>query len=100
MAISQLKLIHPADESSESHVDESTHHQVQPEIQRALRQNTKAEVRFNDGDRALYATDGSNYRFVPIGIVIPRSLDDVIATMAICSEYQVPVLPRGGGTDL
>ena len=48
----------------------------------------------------MYATDGSSYRQVPIGVVIPRSLDDVIATIATCREYSAPVLSRGGGTSL
>ncbi|GAC1350315.1 MAG: FAD-binding and (Fe-S)-binding domain-containing protein [Ktedonobacteraceae bacterium] len=58
------------------------------------------EVRFDDGSRALYATDGSNYRQVPIGVVIPRDVDDVVQTVAICHHYGVPLLPRGGGTSL
>ena len=47
----------------------------------ALRSSLRGEVRFDDGSRALYATDGSNYRQVPIGVVIPRDLDDVIHAM-------------------
>ncbi len=58
------------------------------------------EVRFSDGDRALYATDASNYRQVPIGVVIPRTREDVIRTVEICRRYDAPVLPRGGGTSL
>ena len=48
----------------------------------------------------LYATDGSNYRQVPIGVVIPKSVDDVIATVAACRRHGAPVLSRGGGTSL
>jgi len=58
------------------------------------------EVRFDDGARALYSTDSSNYRQVPIGVVIPRSLDDVEATFADCRDHGAPVLSRGGGTSL
>src|SRR5690606_9604990 len=58
------------------------------------------EVRFDHGSRALYATDASNYRQVPIGVVIPRSVDDVIATVRLCRKYGAPVLSRGGGTSL
>src|SRR6201993_1025188 len=65
-----------------------------------LRSRIAGEVRFDTSSRALYATDGSSYRQVPIGVVIPRSLDDVIATMATCREYSAPVLSRGGGTSL
>jgi FAD/FMN-containing dehydrogenase/Fe-S oxidoreductase len=66
----------------------------------ALRRNLRGEVRFDNGSRALYATDGSNYRQVPMGVVLPRHADDVIATIATCREYQAPVLCRGGGTSL
>jgi FAD/FMN-containing dehydrogenase/Fe-S oxidoreductase len=65
-----------------------------------LRRSTEAEVRFSDGDRALYATGGSNYRQLPIGVVIPRSLDDVIETVRVCREHEAPLLSRGGGTSL
>src|SRR5206468_12408594 len=58
------------------------------------------EVRFDDGRRALYATDASNYRQVPHGVVIPRDHDDLVATVEICRRHGVPILPRGGGTSL
>ncbi|MBW3550497.1 MAG: FAD-binding oxidoreductase [Proteobacteria bacterium] len=57
-------------------------------------------MRFDAGARALYATDASNYREVPIGVVVPRDLDDVVATVAACREFDAPVLSRGGGTSL
>ena len=57
-------------------------------------------VRFDPSARALYATDGSNYRQVPIGVVLPRDIDDVIATVALCREFGAPLLCRGGGTSL
>jgi FAD/FMN-containing dehydrogenase/Fe-S oxidoreductase len=69
-------------------------------LARALARNIAGEVRFSTGDRALYATDGSNYRQVPIGVVIPRSVADVITTMELCREHEAPVLSRGGGTSL
>src|SRR6266576_2578622 len=65
-----------------------------------LRARIAGEVRFDSSSRALYATDGSSYRQVPIGVVIPRTVDDVIATIATCREYGAPVLSRGGGTSL
>jgi FAD/FMN-containing dehydrogenase/Fe-S oxidoreductase len=65
-----------------------------------LKRKITGEVRFDDGSRALYATDASNYRQVPIGVVIPRSIDDVVATVATAREFGVPILPRGGGTSL
>lgn len=66
------------------------------ELHKAIR----GEVRFDAGSRALYATDGSNYRQVPIGVVIPRDLDDVVQTVAICRARGAPILSRGGGTSL
>jgi FAD/FMN-containing dehydrogenase/Fe-S oxidoreductase len=66
----------------------------------ALTRHVRGDVRFDDGTRALYATDGSNYRQIPIGIVLPRNADDVIATISIAREYGAPILCRGGGTSL
>jgi FAD/FMN-containing dehydrogenase/Fe-S oxidoreductase len=60
----------------------------------------RGDVRFDNGSRALYATDASNYRQVPIGVVLPRDADDVIATIATCREFNAPILSRGGGTSL
>ena len=66
----------------------------------ALRERVRGEVRFDSGSRALYATDSSNYRQVPIGVVVPRDADDVSAAVAVCREHRVPLLARGGGTSL
>jgi len=65
-----------------------------------LRRNVRGEVRFDDGTRALYATDGSNYRQVPIGVVLPRDDEDVIAAISLARKYGAPILCRGGGTSL
>ncbi|MGD0797978.1 MAG: FAD-binding and (Fe-S)-binding domain-containing protein [Acidobacteriaceae bacterium] len=70
------------------------------ELEARLKVSVRGEVRFDDGSRALYATDASNYRQVPIGLVLPRDTEDVIATMAACREFGAPVLSRGGGTSL
>ena len=70
------------------------------ELEEALKDVIKGEVRFSDGDRALYAADGSNYRQVPIGVVVPRNIEDAIATMRLCRMHGAPVLSRGGGTSL
>jgi FAD/FMN-containing dehydrogenase/Fe-S oxidoreductase len=66
----------------------------------ALTRHVRGEVRFDNGSRALYATDGSNYRQVPIGVVLPHDVDDVIATIALAREFRAPILCRGGGTSL
>jgi FAD/FMN-containing dehydrogenase/Fe-S oxidoreductase len=66
----------------------------------ALRSQLRGEVRFDSSSRALYSTDGSNYRQVPIGVVLPHDADDVLAAIATCREFAAPVLCRGGGTSL
>src|SRR5713101_663655 len=70
------------------------------QLEKELTQAIKGEVRFDRGSRALYATDGSNYRQTPIGLVVPRDEADVIAAVAACRKYATPVLARGAGTSL
>jgi FAD/FMN-containing dehydrogenase/Fe-S oxidoreductase len=69
-------------------------------LEDALRRTVRGEVRFDAGSRAAYSTDGSNYRQVPIGVVVPATTDDVVATVAACAEHGAPVLNRAGGTSL
>ena len=66
----------------------------------ALRARLRGEVRFDNGARALYATDWSNYRQLPIGVVLPYDAEDVLAAIATCREFGAPLLCRGGGTSL
>ena len=66
----------------------------------ALRAAVRGEVRFDSGARAAYASDASNYRQVPIGVVLPRSAEDIVATLAACRAHGAPILARGGGTSL
>lgn len=66
----------------------------------ALRTRIRGEVRFDAASRALYATDGSNYRQVPIGVVIPRDAEDAASALAVCRQFSAPVLARGAGTSL
>ena len=66
----------------------------------ALHRQVGGDVRFDRGTRALYATDGSNYRQVPIGVVLPRDAEDVLVTVALCKQFGAPLLCRGGGTSL
>src|SRR5699024_12071063 len=65
-----------------------------------LKSSITGEVRFTEGDRALYATDASNYRQEPIGVVLHKTEEGIIETVCICNEYELSVLPRGGGTSL
>ena len=70
------------------------------ELDSELRRTVRGEVRFDRGSRALYATDASNYRQVPIGVVVPRDEDDVRAAVAVCRSFEAPILARGSGTSL
>ncbi len=69
-------------------------------LEAELRRTIEGEVRFDRGSRALYATDASNYRQVPIGVVIPRHDDDVRAAVAASRSFDAPILARGAGTSL
>src|ERR1051325_4961402 len=69
-------------------------------LARKLKHTIKGEVHFDDTFRALYATDGSNYRQTPIGVVRPRDVEDVVETIALCRRYGAPITSRGCGTSL
>jgi FAD/FMN-containing dehydrogenase len=69
-------------------------------LERALRAETGAEVGFDDGWRAMYASDASNFRQVPVGVVVPRTPGDVVAAHRVCARFGAPVVNRGGGTSL
>src|SRR5690242_6631277 len=69
-------------------------------LELAIRKHIKGEVRFSDGDRALWATDASNYRQIPIAVVLPGVADAVIESIATAGRYDAPVLVRGGGTSV
>ena len=70
------------------------------QLEKELKNSIEGEVRFDVGSRALYSTDGSNYRQIPIGVVLPKTEKDIIDTIALCRKYKAPVLSRGGGTSL
>lgn len=67
---------------------------------RHLRKHTAGEVRFDDTTRHLYATDASHYQIRPLGVAIPKSLDDLTIAVQIAADLGVPITARGGGTSL
>ncbi|EKV31777.1 lactate dehydrogenase like protein [Caenispirillum salinarum AK4] len=69
-------------------------------LKRDLEAEVDGEVRFTNGDRALYATDASNYRQVPIGVVVPRTVDAIATAVTVCARHGAPIVHRGGGTAL
>ena len=66
----------------------------------ALRRHVGGEIRFDATSRKLYSTDASLYRIEPLGVVVPRTPDDLLATIQIAVETHTPIVPRGGGTSL
>ncbi|PTB17229.1 FAD-binding oxidoreductase [Trinickia symbiotica] len=68
------------------------------DVETELRANVRGEVRFDVGSKALYASDASNYRQIPLGVVVPVDIDDLVASLDVCCRKDVPFLTRGGGT--
>src|SRR6187397_1060652 len=71
---------------------------LQGELARRLRAGIRGDVLFDRASRGRYATDASIYQVEPVGVIVPRSHDDVRAAFAICRELGVPLLPRGAGS--
>jgi FAD/FMN-containing dehydrogenase/Fe-S oxidoreductase len=69
-----------------------------PRLEARLRRETQGEVLFDKFSRGRYATDASFYQIEPLGVVVPKSREDVVAALQIAREEGVPVLPRGAGT--
>src|SRR5438105_11044703 len=69
-------------------------------LETELRRRVRGEVRFDDGSRALYSTGGSNYRQIPIGVVVPRTVQDVVEAVTAARDSGAPITMRGGGTSL
>src|SRR5678816_3194707 len=67
-------------------------------LERALRAAIAGEVRFDRVSRALYSTDASVYQIEPLGVIVARTRDDIIATVRLCHEFRCPLTLRGGGT--
>ena len=69
-------------------------------LEKVLSRAIQGEVRFDAQAKALYATDASNYRQVPVGVVLPKTREDIMRTIEICRQYETPILSRGAGTSL
>jgi FAD/FMN-containing dehydrogenase/Fe-S oxidoreductase len=69
-------------------------------LERDLDARLSGEVRFDDGSRALYAADSSNYRQVPLGVTVPRDAEDVAMIHEVCHRHGAPIVNRGAGTSL
>jgi FAD/FMN-containing dehydrogenase/Fe-S oxidoreductase len=80
--------------------EESSDAALSDALRRALVDRVEGEVRFDAGSRGAYSTDGSNYRQVPLAVVAPKTVSAAAVAIAVCREFDVPVLSRGGGTSL
>jgi FAD/FMN-containing dehydrogenase len=69
-------------------------------LERDLRARVDGEVRFDEGSRGAYSTDASNFRQVPVGVVVPHTVEAAAAAVGVCWDHGAPVLSRGGGTSL
>jgi FAD/FMN-containing dehydrogenase/Fe-S oxidoreductase len=69
-------------------------------LERELRAAMTGEVRFDAGSRGAYSTDASNYREVPLGLVVPADVEDAVTAVEVCAHHGVALLSRGGGTSL
>ncbi len=76
------------------------HMSLYASLEAELRRRVDGEVRFDSGSRATYSTDASNYRQMPIGVVVPKTPEAAVDAVAVCRELDVPVLSRGGATSL
>ena len=63
-----------------------------------LRREIEGAVLFDPFSRGRYSTDASHYQIEPIGVVVPRTEQDILRVIQIAAEEDIPVLPRGGGT--
>ena len=78
----------------------STVVEIGPSLEQELRRRVDGQVRFDVGAQAAYAVDSSNYRQVPLAVVVPRTVEDAVRAIEVCARLDVPVLSRGGGTSL
>src|SRR5436309_13146470 len=69
-----------------------------PRLEQRLRANTTGDVFFDPFNRGRYATDASFYQIMPLGVVVPRTMDEALRTLAIAADAGRIVTPRGGGT--
>src|SRR5256885_11849189 len=74
------------------------HRSRESELARRLREAVAGEVLFDAASRGRYSTDASIYQVEPVGVLVPRTMDDVHAALDVCRSMKIPVLPRGAGS--
>ena len=91
MTLLKVDAVPPLPQADPSRVDVAA-------LERAIRSRTTADVRFDAVSRALYATDASVYKLRPLGVVLPRTQQDLVELVRICGQAGCPLTLRGGGT--
>jgi FAD/FMN-containing dehydrogenase len=86
----------PGDSTDRSNVNEEIRHA----LERDLTEVVRGEVQFDGTTRGIYATDSSNYRQIPLGVVFPVDEEDVRRIVEVCRRHNAPILGRGAGTSL
>ncbi len=74
--------------------------EIRRDVQEEIRRRIRGELRCDKFSRILYSTDASIYQIEPLGVVIPKSTEDVLAVCEVALKYKIPILPRGSGTSL
>jgi FAD/FMN-containing dehydrogenase/Fe-S oxidoreductase len=101
--MSNVEILKQPNKKTPSRSPPRTSHEVPEDhsgLEKELKEKLTCEVRFDTSTKAMYATDSSNYRHVPIGVVFPRTADEIITIVKIARAHGVPILSRGGGTSL
>src|SRR6266478_3016385 len=91
MSLVQLDTGTPAPQASATRIDADA-------VRRELEAKIEGEVRFDQISRALYSTDASVYQIQPLGVVIAKTREDILAALEICRRFRCPLTMRGGGT--
>src|SRR5512132_2667888 len=73
---------------------------LHPDFVSELRKHFTGDIRLDLASRILYSTDASIYQIEPLGVVIPKTQDDLHAAVELAANYKIPILPRGAGTSL
>ena len=84
----------------ETHLPHSLGERDRQHLGTELAKTLRGEVWFDGARRGIYATDSSNYRHLPLGIVCPRDEQEVAEVLRLCGEAGAPVMARGAGTSL
>ena len=71
-----------------------------PDFINELKKHFTGEIRNDLASRILYSTDASIYQIEPLGVILPKTQEDLHAAVELAAKYKIPILPRGAGTSL